>query len=317
MKIGFLIPKFDNEKRVALLPSDIKNFNNTIAIEKGFGLNVNIKDAEYKKAGCIVLERKDIFKRCEAIFSLKLLQPSDYEFIRHGQMIIGWTHPHGSGKEFMETQAIPKELIVVDLDNITPSIFYKDMIIPIDWLKRNFVYKNSIMAGWAATYHAILSFGRIPDVNTRVAVLSSGNVAQGGFQAISKFGCDIRMFYRKTMNEFKEKLENFDIIINGIEMDDVTKHILTLDEQKRLKKNCLVIDAAADAGHAIEGSRKTTIRHPLYKKDDVYYYVVDNAPSIFYRDSSKIISKSFSKFVYCKDLQIYYDMINEYEKKAQ
>ena len=266
MKIGFLIPKFQNEKRVALLPSNIKNFNNTIAIEKGFGLNMDIEDEEYLKAGCLVLDREDIFLTCEAIFSLKILQPSDYPFIRKGQIIMGWTHPIGSGKEFMKSQAVPKELIVVDLDNIKPKVYYKKCVIPIDWLKKNFVYKNSIMAGFSATYHAILSFGRIPTGNTKVAVLASGNVSQGGFRAISKFGAEVRMFYRKTMNEFKEALGSFDIIINGIEVENPKNHILTIEEQKKLKKNCLIIEAAADAGNAIEGTHSTTIDNPIYKK---------------------------------------------------
>lgn len=315
LKLGFIIPAFPHEKRVALLPEHIGNFNNEIVVENGFGRNLGIDDEEYIMAGCLISDRETIFSTCEAVFSLKLLQPSDYPYIKKGQIIIGWTHPSGSGKEFMESQAKPKGLVIVDLDNTRPCIYYNDHVIPIDWLKSNFIYRNSFIAGLSATYHAILSFGMIPTSSTRVAILAPGNVSQGAFSAISKWGADVRLFYRKTMHEFKADLESFDIIISGIEVDRPDLHILTLEDQKRLKKNCLVIDAAADAGNAIEGSHYTSIDNPIYVKDNVHYYVVNNAPSIFYRDSSRVISSSFSRQIYDRDVQVYFDLIEEYLKK--
>ncbi|MCG4734868.1 N(5)-(carboxyethyl)ornithine synthase, partial [Casaltella massiliensis] len=76
----------------------------------GFGEFLDIEDVEYEKVGCKVLSREEVFKQSEAIFSLKLIQPSDYDYIKKGQIIIGWTHPYGSGKSFMKEQAVPKEL---------------------------------------------------------------------------------------------------------------------------------------------------------------------------------------------------------------
>lgn len=98
MKLGFLIPNHPNEKRVALLPEHVKNFNNELVVETGFGETLGISDEEYVKAGCTISSREDIFKTCEGVFSLKVLKPQDYQHIREGQIIVGWTHPEGSGK---------------------------------------------------------------------------------------------------------------------------------------------------------------------------------------------------------------------------
>nr|AAB22793.1 N5-(carboxyethyl)-ornithine synthase {NADP(H)-binding fold} {EC 1.5.1.24} [Lactococcus lactis, Peptide Partial, 39 aa] [Lactococcus lactis] len=38
----------------------------------------------------------------------------------------------------------------------------------------------------------------------KIAILGSGNVAQGAFSSISKYSSNIRMYYRKTMSIFKE-----------------------------------------------------------------------------------------------------------------
>jgi len=309
MKLGFIIPHYSGEKRVALLPAHVNNFENDIVIEHNFGLNLNISDDEYEKAGCKISSREEIFSDCPAIFSLKCILEDDYRNIRPNQMIIGWTHPNGSGKGFMEAQFNLKNLTIVDLDNIHPQVYYKDKIKLIDWIKPNFIKDNSFIAGYSAVLHALLSFGMIPDHSTNIAVLGCGNVSQGAFCAVSKFNNNVRMFYRKTMNEFIEERESFDIIINGIEIDKTGLHILSLEHQKSLKKNCLVIDAAANAGKAIEGTTFTTLNNPIYNKEDVYYYVVNNAPSIFYKQASLKISESFSKNVYKRDVNMFKDLV--------
>ncbi len=309
MKLGFIIPHYSGEKRVALLPEHVNDFENDIVIEHNFGLNLNISDEEYEKVGCKIGSREEIFSDCPAIFSIKRILEDDYKNIRRNQMIIGWTHPEGSGKGFMDAQFNLKNLTIVDLDNIHPKVYYKDKIRSIDWIKPNFIKDNSFIAGYSAVLHGLLNFGMMPDHNTNIAVLGCGNVSQGAFWAVSKFNDNVRMFYRKTMHEFIEERESFDIIINGIEVDKPGEHILSLDHQKSLKKNCLIIDAAGSADKAIEGTTVTTIKNPIYKKDDVYYYVVSNAPSILYKQISFKISESFSENVYKKDVNIFKELI--------
>ena len=302
MEIGFIIPNFPNEKRVAILPRHLKKLNIKAYVENGFGKSIDIDDCEYHDAGAEITTREKIFSNCSVIFSLKLIQPSDYQMLQKKQMVIGWTHPTGSGKYFFESQAIPKELYIVDLDNIHPTVYHKTSKKQISWIPSNFIYQNSYLAGYASVLHALLSFGVLPDSSTKVALLSSGNTAQGAFMAISKFCADVRMFYRKTMHEFKSTLSDYDIIINGIEVDTEGGHILTVEEQSRIKKNCLIIDAAADADNAIEGTHYTSIDDPIYKNNNRFYYVVNNSPSILYRKASEVISESLAKYVLNNDV---------------
>lgn len=302
MKIGFIKPTYCGEKRVALLPEHITpDFENELIVEKGFGLNLGIGDAEYEKKGCRILDRVGIFAECDTIFCLKLIQPEDYGYLREGQMIIGWTHPTGSGTEFYQNVAIKKNLKIIDLDNIYPTANIGNTHIPITFIEKNFVWKNSFYAGIASVQHALLTFGLFPDSNTKVAVLANGSVSQGAFYYMSKYNVDLRMFYRKTMNEFYSSIGDYDVIINGIEVDGTVKHIITQEDLKRVKKNCLLIDAAADAGNAIEGTHYTSLTDPLYEENGLFFYEVNNAPSLLFRRTSFEISKAFSKWVYKKD----------------
>ena len=112
--------------------------------------------------------------------------------------------------------------------------------------------------------------------------------------------------------EFYESMDEFDIIINGIEVDSTVKHIITKEHLKKVKKGCLIIDSAADAGNAIEGTRYMSIDNPLYEENGLYFYEVNNAPSMLFRKTSYEISKSFSEWVYKKDIKRFWDLFDSF-----
>ncbi|MBO0457778.1 N(5)-(carboxyethyl)ornithine synthase [Enterococcus hulanensis] len=309
MKLGFIKSNFPNERRIPLLPEHIKQFANSIYIESGFGDFLAIPDEDYLKAGCTILSRSEIFASCDSIFSLKIIQPSDYDMIRQNQVIIGWTHPLGSGKEFMETQALPKNLYVLDIDNQEPTMYHQGKAYPTKLIPQNFVYQNSFYAGYAGVLHALLSFGLLPDSDLEVAILGSGNTAQGAFHAISKITSSVQLFYRKTLPQFKQQLDKYSIIINGIEVGDAGTPIMTIEEQAQLKKGTFIIDIAADAGNAIEGNELTTVTDSVYEKNGIYYYTIPNTPTFAYRNISKILSVQFSQYIFKEDISNFIDEI--------
>lgn len=308
MKLGIIKPDFPGEKRVALLPDDMIGSANQLVIEDVFGKSLGISTDKYIAKGATIAPREAIFNGCDAIFSLKIIQPADFEKLREHQIIIGWTHPYDSpARPFMEL-AREKSLTIVDLDNIHPAIFYRDKVIPIPFIPKNFIWKNSFWAGYASVQHALLNFGLIPNSDTVAAVLSPGNTAQGAYNALSKFSCDTRMYYRKTISEFLEEIDTFDIIVNGIEVASQNEHIITRHDLTRVKKGCLFIDSAANADGAIEGTRYTTIEQPIYTESGLYFYEVDNVPSIYFRTISKYISKILSHYIFSPSIRRLIDL---------
>ena len=298
MTVGIVKPSYPNENRVALLPEDIGDFPDSLLVEQGIGNSMAIPDDDYMMRGCRMVTREEVFSSCETVFSLKLLQPCDYDLIQHGQMIIGWTHPTGSGRNFMEQQAIPKQLKIVDLDNAYPTLYSGGKSKPLSFLPRNFLFKNSFYAGFSSTMHAFLAYGAYPDPSMKIAVLGNGNTSQGVFHFLSKFTDNIRMFYRKTIPEFKSEIGSFDVIVNGIEVDMPDYHVITREDITRTKVGCFFIDAAADAGNTIEGTRYTRIDSPMYEENGRYFYEVNNSPSLIYRTASRFLSKAFAEYVF-------------------
>ena len=80
-----------------------------------------------------------------------------------------------------------------------------------------------------------------PDSTTKVAVLATCNTSQGAYNAIIKFSPEVRLFYRKTMNEFKSEIHEFDIIINRIKVNKPNEHIIFSFELMKVKKNALLL----------------------------------------------------------------------------
>jgi len=308
MKLGFIKSNFQNERRVPLLPEDIHDFQNEIIIESGFGANLEIPDSAYAAVGCQIRSRQAVFTESAGIFSLKAIQPNDYPNIRPGQIIIGWTHPTGSGRQFMTQQANPKQLVVVDLDNTTPRVYARQQSVALD-LPKDFIERNSFYAGYAGTIHALLSFGLLPeDSATSVAILGTGNAAQGAAHAISKFTSHVRMFNRRTLPECLDNLASFDIVINGIEVGADGTPILSLANQAGLNPGCLIIDIAADAGNAIQGNHFTYLNDPIYEDHHRFYYTVPNVPSLVYRNISPYLSRRLSRYIFTPDIKQFQTM---------
>lgn len=305
-EIAFVKPNYPNEKRVCLLPEDIISLKNdvvfsTIYIEEGFGENLRISDEKYVEAGCIIATRKECFSK-ENIFSLKLIQEIDYNLLREDGNIIGWMHPTGSGEYFCNTIAKEKNINIFDIDSVYPTIYPSEgRPHKINSLPPQFFWENSYLAG-IASCKAALEFKKHHDITTKnICILGCGSVSQGAFQYFSSLGAKPRMFYRKTMPIFYQNISQFDLIINGIEISEGDDHILSAENLSQTKSDVYIIDAAADAGRAIEGTKYLSWESPTDYVNNRLYFLVNNAPSYLFEEASEKISKVVSTLFLTKD----------------
>lgn len=304
--IGFVKPNYPNEKRVALLPKHIRAyrdriFYDQIYIEKGFGSSLEIDDAAYVDAGCQILSRPEIF-RLPTVYSLKLIQPVDYELLSSHQRIIGWMHPNGSGRSFCRNIAADKNISIFDIDSVYPRIYHPDgRYDEVLGLPRHFFWQNSYIAGMASTKLG-LDFSKFdPIQRPRIAVLGSGSVAQGAFCYLASLGCQPRMFYRKTLDLFVDQIDEFDLIVNGIEVDSDGMHIIDEAALRKTRLDVLIIDAAADAGRAIQGTEYLSLEQPVGRVQGRAYTLVNNAPTLMHPQASEVISEVTASLLLNRD----------------
>jgi len=304
-EIGFVTPNYPNETRVALLPKDVKHLCSTgilPIIEAGFGAALNIPDADYISEGALITDRRDVFSR-PIIFSLKLIQPVDYDKLQKEQTIIGWTHPTGSGRSFALKKSRELRLKIVDIDSVFPRLYVGDIVKDISAYPPHPFWKNSMYAGMASVRLGCQHFGLSSKSQNRVAVLGAGSVAQGAMIELARLGFLPRMFYRKTLSVFLQQLSKFDLIVNGIEIDMPGTHILSRAQVASTLPECQLIDAAADAGGAIEGTEYQSLSEPVGILENRRYILVNNAPTIMCREASENISHVISRDILWQTLE--------------
>lgn len=300
MKIGFVTPNYPDEFRVAVLPSDMDAFaalGVQAYVETGFGQSLNIADEAYEAAGAIIVDRQGCYAQ-RVVFNLKLTQPSDYAFLRPDHILVGWTHPYGSGGTFYRDVAAPLGLTLVDVDSVIPRIFRgKSQPEAADFFVPHMFWKNSYNAGIASVNLGMRHFPLTPSESATVCVLGSGSVAQGAFHELSRCGFIPRMFYRKTLPIFYDTIGTYDIIVNGIEVDTLGVAIMDQAAIAQTKADVAIIEAAADAGNAIAGTAFQTLESPIGLTGGRRYLLVNNAPTIIPEKASSDISKVVSGII--------------------
>lgn len=281
--IGFAIGTKENEKRRAILPIDLKYIKNIefVYVEKGYGEDLGIDDFEYKKYGVQIESHEEILKK-DIVCDPKIGDSSDLDKLANGKVVFGYIHG-------VQNQEITNKFI----EKKSTVIAWEDM-----YEKNDHVFwKNNELAGEAAILHAFNYYGLLPRDCT-VALIGKGNVSRGAYKILTSLGSTVKVFDRKTEHFFQESYHKYDVIVNALLWDtDRTDHILLKENLKKMRKNSFIIDISCDEAGAIESSRPTTIKNPVYEVDGVLHYVVDHTPSIYYKTASKYFSEQVTKYI--------------------
>lgn len=279
--IGFIKSNKENENRIALLPKNIDKIKNKnyIFVEKGYGIALNISDQEYIDAGCNVVSRDETLRQ-DIIVDPKI-GDSDYLKQLHNKTIFGWIHAVQN-----------RDITDILVNNKLTAFAWEDMY---DY-GRHIFWRNNEVAGEAAVMHAITCYGIMP-YDANVAIIGNGNTSRGAYRVLTQLGAKVKVYNRNTEQLFKSEIGDFDIVVNCVLWDvNRTDHIICESDLSKMKKGALIIDVSCDKKGGIETSIPTTIDNPIYEVDEIYHYVVDHTPSLFYRTVSSEISDAAYKF---------------------
>ncbi|MBR4461559.1 MAG: N(5)-(carboxyethyl)ornithine synthase [Erysipelotrichaceae bacterium] len=281
--VGFLISHKDNERRRALLPRDLLNvkYEGQIYVEEGYGDTLRIPDSDYENFGAHIAGRKEIYQ-CDCLVDVKLGDADYLDELGKEKMLIGWAH--AVQKTDFTGICIANKHTVLAWEKITQD-------------GRYIFYRNRELAGEAGVLQAFLHFGRMP-YECRVAILGNGQTAKGALRILHGLGATVDVYGRKLEKLFKEKMFEYDVIVNCIMWDTSrTDHIICREDLKKFNPGTMIIDISCDPGMEIETARATTITDPVYEIDGVIHYEVDNTPALFPYTVSEILSKAFSTYL--------------------
>ncbi|MDJ1183751.1 TauD/TfdA family dioxygenase [Roseofilum casamattae] len=272
--------------------------------EQGYGEALDIPDTAYGKGAGY--SRESLFAWADVIYCIKVPQPKDYQYFRENQTLVGWIHPFGaSGNHFRQHCAEPKNLRLFDITNRISIRVIQGTVETLN-VPRDITHKNSILAGYASMMQAIMLRGGITN-NDKVAIFGGGNVAYGVLKYLANRGIDPLLRRRSIIDLVRQEFADYDIFVNTVEISPGDEPIVTWDMLDSMKSTGWIIDAAADTGRAIQGTRATKIEDPIYQDEKGHtFYVVDNSPSLLYRESSEAVSEGYAKHFWAKPMSYWY-----------
>ncbi len=284
-KVGYLISHKNNERRRALLPPDAARIEHCsqLVIESGYGEAHGYSDADYLYAGASVANRRTVLG-CDVLVDVKL---GDAEYIRDlapGKTLVGWAH-------------VEQKLTFTDaaIDGGHTIIAWEDL-----YEKGRYIfYRNRELAGETAILQSFTYYGRMP-YDCRVAIIGNGMTAHGAHRILSGLGAKVDIFTRKLEPLFRERMGDYDVLVNCVLWDTGrTDRLIYREDLRRLKRGAMIVDVSCDPHLEIETSRPTTIDNPVYTIDGILHYAVDNTPAMAYRTVTELISRTFSPYVDC------------------
>lgn len=275
--MGLLISHKNNEKRRAILPEDVKKLRNPdmLYFETGYGESVGVQDAAYIAAGAHVVSRAEAMQ-CDIITDVKLGDADYLDELPDGKLLFGWAHA-AQGVAFT-SKCLEKNFTVIAWEEI-----FED--------GRYIFYRNREVAGEAAIMHAFCHYGRMP-YECKVAIIGNGQTAKGAMRILHGLGATIDVFGRQREKLFRQKMFEYDVIINCVLWDISRKdRLIYREDLKHFKPHAMIIDISCDPHLEIETSQPTTISDPVYEVDGVLHYAVDNTPAMFPYTVTKVLSE--------------------------
>ena len=148
-----------------------------LLFEEGYGLNFGISDQEIDATTSGVVNRAELFARCDIALLAKPVQ-ADFEAMKEGTVHWGW--PHCVQQQRITQVAIDQKLTLIAWEAMHRWSRNGD------WQMHIF-HKNNEMAGYAGVLHAMNLSGIDGNYGPqrKAVVISFGSVSRGGHPVIA------------------------------------------------------------------------------------------------------------------------------------
>lgn len=292
----------DDEYRVALTPEgarELVDAGHAVLIQEGAPDGSNLPAERYKRAGAeFVAAAEDVWRQADLILKVKEPQPSEYPWMREGQILFTYLH-----------LAASRELTQALLERKVSAVAYETVQLPDGRLP--LLAPMSEIAGRMAPHVAArflekehggrgILLGGVSGVRpAKVLVLGAGMAGSNaawiaaGMEAevvvvdkdldklrfidqIHKGRIVTLMSDRLTL---EQRVREADVVIGSVLVPGARAPVLVTEEMvASMRPGSVVIDIAIDQGGCVETSRMTTHSDPTFVVHGVVHYCVGNMP---------------------------------------
>ena len=292
----------EEEHRVAITPDGVRELLHagaTVLIERGAGIDSSIPDADYTRAGAVIVETAvEVWERAQLICKVKEPLESEFAYFRPGLVLFTYLH----------LAAYPKVADALIANGVT-AIAYEtvqlaDGSLPLLAPMSEVAGRMSVQIG----AHFLerhnggrgVILGGAPGVRpARVVVLGAGNVGWNAAWMAAGLEAEVDLLDKNidrlrhvdqiqmgrittiTSNRgaVERSVAEADLVIGAVLVPGGrAPTVVSEDMIRSMKPGAVVIDIAIDQGGCIETSHETTHSDPTFIKHGVVHYAVGNMP---------------------------------------
>jgi alanine dehydrogenase len=293
-----------DESRVALTPAGVAAFRSrghTVVIERGAGLGSGFDDASYRAAGArIATSASAVWQQAELILKVKEPQPSEFGFLRPGQIL--FTYLHLAAARPLARELLHRRVTALGYETIQLD----DGTLPLLAPMSEIAGRLAIQAGsWCLQARiggrGVLLSGASGVRPGKVLIVGAGIAGANACQIATGVGAEVtvmdispaRLRYlhdvlgghvttlMSNKSNLEEELRQADLVIGAVLLPGaLTPRLITHAMVARMKPGTAIVDLSIDQGGISDTSRPTTHAKPTYVRDGVVHYCVTNMPGV-------------------------------------
>ncbi len=314
MIVGTVRETKTEEYRVALTPegaSDIVRSGHTVLIERGAGEGSHYSDDEYQVAGAVLVATpEEVYARAELMCEVKEPQPSEYELLRDGQVLV--TYLHLAAEPLAVDALIASRCVAIGYETVELDDGFLPLLAPMSEIAgRMAVEIGAALLKRPGPGRGML-LGGLPGVPpAHVVIVGSGNVGKNAVRAAVGTGArvtvaSIREEQLRALEELyagrvetlistpqslAKAIAGADLLVGAVLVPGRRAPVVVSREMVRsMGSGAVVVDVAVDQGGCVETTRPTNHLDPIYLEEGVLHYAVPNMPGAVPRTSSRALT---------------------------
>jgi len=314
MKIG--IPKEikTREYRVAATPAGVRamtSHGHRVFIQQSAGSGSGISDAEYEKAGAVILSKaEDVWSEADIIFKVKEPVGPEFERMKEGQII--FTYLHLAADEKLTRMLLDRKVIGIAFETVQLADGSLPLLAPMSevagrlsiqmgcsCLEMKNDGKGILLSGvpGVAPANVVILGGGISGLNAAHLAVGMGARVTIIDISLNRLRYLEDLFHSRVTtlasnsSNIEESVSLADLVIGSVLIPGArTPKLITRDILARMKPGSAFVDIAIDQGGCAETSRPTTHDNPIFMESGIVHYCVANMPGAVPRTSTMALS---------------------------
>ena len=309
------------EFRVGITPTlaqDLIARGHEVTIEAGAGLGAGYSDADYQKAGSVLVDTAEaVFASSEMIVKVKEPQAVERQMLREGQLLFTYLHLAPDANQTHDLLA--SGCTAIAYETVTDALGGLPLLAPMSEVAGRLAPQMGAGTLQKANGGRGVLLGGVPGVAPgRVLVIGGGVVGTHAARIAAGMGAEVTVLDR-SLPRLRYLDDNFshlfrtgysspamtaelasdaDMIIGAVLIPGASApKLITKDQLETLKPGAALVDVAIDQGGCFETSHATTHDDPVYEVDGIMHYCVANMPGAVARTATQALTNATSPFV--------------------